>query len=399
MLGAGHAEDYTDGAAETVDEQYVAGYDDVAVHRVMLADAPRMAFYASAIAAAGVSGQVVVDCGAGSGVLSLLALRCGARAVTAIEASPGISDMIATTLRRNAASIARTVRESSNGSGPSAAAVSADDIERRLSVHFGLAEDFPAADFIRDVAVAAAGSSSTTVFLVSEWMGFFLLHEAMLNSVVLLRDRLRAAASANRGAAAAPVDVRLIPDTAAIWCAPFDLSRHRAAANRGAWQFLGFDFSALGDAETASVFSTDRNPVIAVVRPESLLCRPQRAVSLDLSSITVAELERVCFDVRFAFPHAAAGAAVASAADAAVEPATLHGFVLWFSVAARAADGAGGGVELSTSPMDEPTHWKQTVVMLSDEGVPVADLDGGAVTAKFALTRHERCYEIDVELE
>ena len=84
--GGAYAEDY---ASDTsVDAQYFASYGaDFAVTRAMLTDAPRMAFYAAALCAANVKGKVVVDVGAGTGILSLMAARAGAAQVVAIEAS------------------------------------------------------------------------------------------------------------------------------------------------------------------------------------------------------------------------------------------------------------------------------------------------------------------------
>lgn len=57
-------------------------------HRAMLVDDVRVAAFQRAIEAVVKQGDVVVDVGAGTGILSLLALRAGARHVHAIEQGP-----------------------------------------------------------------------------------------------------------------------------------------------------------------------------------------------------------------------------------------------------------------------------------------------------------------------
>lgn len=71
------------------DEAYFDAYDDVGTHELMLKDAPRMNAYCAAIEANKdfIRGRVVLDVGAGTGVLSLLAARAGAARVYAVEAS------------------------------------------------------------------------------------------------------------------------------------------------------------------------------------------------------------------------------------------------------------------------------------------------------------------------
>jgi len=58
------------------------------MHQMMLADRPRMTAYDRALAQAVEPGSVVVDVGAGTLALSMLALRHGAEHVYAIEADP-----------------------------------------------------------------------------------------------------------------------------------------------------------------------------------------------------------------------------------------------------------------------------------------------------------------------
>ncbi len=62
-------------------------YTAIEVHRAMLSDEPRLAAYREGLAAVVNPGDVVADCGSGSGVLAVMAALAGARKVYAIERS------------------------------------------------------------------------------------------------------------------------------------------------------------------------------------------------------------------------------------------------------------------------------------------------------------------------
>ena len=122
------------------DDAYFESYGDLATHEVMLKDEPRMAAYAAAVEANAdfIKGRVVLDVGAGTGILSLLCARAGARAVYAVEASPMAEHM-------------RSIVEL-NG-------------------------------FADVITVFQSPMEETTLpeqvdVCISEWMGFHLLHEA-----------------------------------------------------------------------------------------------------------------------------------------------------------------------------------------------------------------------------
>lgn len=75
------------GALSALDQEYFDAYEDMAIHALMLRDKPRCAAYAAALRGADLEGKAVLDVGAGTGLLSVLAAKAGARAVYAIEAS------------------------------------------------------------------------------------------------------------------------------------------------------------------------------------------------------------------------------------------------------------------------------------------------------------------------
>ena len=83
-------------AARAVLSHRVAGF-----HRWMLADEARTEAYARAIRETVVPGDVVLDIGAGSGLLAMMAARAGASRVVACEENPALAATAAEIVRRN----------------------------------------------------------------------------------------------------------------------------------------------------------------------------------------------------------------------------------------------------------------------------------------------------------
>ena len=133
-------------------EQYFTAYDDVSVHRLMVRDAARTEAYRRAVLdnAHLFKDKVVMDVGAGTGVLSLFAKQAGAKKVFAVEAS----------------GMAAVLKE----------IVELNDEEGVIEVVEGRAEEVDIGNVKVDI-------------MISEWMGFYLLHESMLDSVILAREK------------------------------------------------------------------------------------------------------------------------------------------------------------------------------------------------------------------
>jgi predicted RNA methylase len=114
----------------------------------MLADEVRLQAYKGAIYEIS-RDKVVVDVGAGTGVLSVFAAEAGASKVYAIEK----------------ADIYKRCKKEVNKKG----------LEKTIKVMNCLAEEAPLEKATADV-------------IISEWMGFFLLFERMLPSVLAVRN-------------------------------------------------------------------------------------------------------------------------------------------------------------------------------------------------------------------
>ena len=132
-------------------DEYFTSYDSVEVHRLMIRDKPRTEAYRDAILnnSGYFKDKIVMDIGAGTGILSLFAKQAGAKKVYAVEASP----------------LAEVLRE----------IVEINDEEGVIEVVHGKAEEIEV--------------GTKVDIIISEWMGFYLLHESMLDSVILARDK------------------------------------------------------------------------------------------------------------------------------------------------------------------------------------------------------------------
>lgn len=138
---------------DRIENEYFSSYEDVEIHRLMISDHPRTSAYADAIKKNKhlFKGKVVMDVGAGTGILSLFMAAAGARKVYAVEAS-GMAAIIEKVARDNGFSDVIKV--------------------------------FP--DKVENISLK---ENEKVDVLVSEWMGFYLLHESMLNSVITARDK------------------------------------------------------------------------------------------------------------------------------------------------------------------------------------------------------------------
>ena len=196
-------------------------FDD---YRAMLADEVRMRAYSRAIEEVVRPGDVVVDLGAGLGILSMLAVRAGAERVHAIELG-------------DAAALMREV-VAQNGMADRIVLHEAHSLDVRL-------------DERADV-------------LVSETLGSFAIDENTLPFTRDVRERLLVPGA------------RMIPRELELFLAPVEVpEEHRLASF---WDDVyGFDFSAA----RRQMLSRMR---VADVSPKAPLASPQRSARIDLAA-------------------------------------------------------------------------------------------------------------------
>lgn len=170
--------------------------------------------------------------------------------------------------------------------------------------------------------------------IVSEWMGFYLLHEGMLDSVLYARD-----AHMKTGG-------KMFPEVAELWCAPCSLPDMYDF-----WDNVeGFHMQSVGEAWR---LQKSQQPQIVNITGNDLLADPVSICVLNLDKVSSKELDSV--SGKFVLPTDRGG--------------KYQGVCLWFSCVFPCLDDGSRGTVLSTAPTESSTHWKQTVVMLPHESV------------------------------
>ncbi len=173
--------------------------------------------------------------------------------------------------------------------------------------------------------------------LVSEWMGFYLLHESMLNSVIAARDKHL------------KEDGIVLPSRAKIFSAACTMEKHNRDSIDYWNNVYGFDMSPLRDVALAAT-----KPEVVVVDSGELLTDHLDVAEFDLRWMSVDEVERV-HRRQFA---------------SAVRSGVVRGIAIWFDCdfAPYCCDKWNFEVNLSTAPGLPDTHWKQTCIILPTKG-------------------------------
>eukprot|EP00798_Chlamydomonas_sp_ICE-L_P012753 gene12753-16003_t len=345
--GAGHATTASNttptklnAEAKDVDGAYFDSYSGFGIHKEMISDTPRTESYQKALEQnpSLIKGAVVMDVGCGTGILSLFAARAGASRVVAIDGSKRIADY--------AKKICALNGYCSESGGP-------------MSIVQGKVEE------IQDMPVDKVD------VIVSEWMGYALLFETMLDTVLYARDKYLKPGGA------------VLPDMATI-----HVAGGGAAASGSTWwkDVYGFEMSPI-QAEMHKMQLKEAN--VMVVKKEDIVTDSIMVKSEDQDFSTEFTLK---------FP------------SSAVEPVEVHSIVLWFDTAFSERFCSEVPVLLSTSPMAVSTHWAQTLlvlrepVLLGPPGSAAADgsspASASCLTGRISMVRNRSKHRsLDISLE
>ncbi|KAL6300670.1 S-adenosyl-L-methionine-dependent methyltransferase [Sparassis latifolia] len=353
------------------DSHYFQSYAENDIHAVMIQDKVRTATYAKFIQSSPelFKDAVVLDVGCGSGILSLFAARAGAKRVISVEAS------------HIAEKAERIVKD--NG------------LEDTITVVQAKVEDITLPDGIEQVDV-----------IISEWMGYALLYESMLDSVLRARDRFL-----RPGGVMAPSQCKMM----FALCEAGEIFKERV----GFWSDVyGFDLSAMG----RDVYE---DAIVDIVGPETIYSEAYTIKDLYLGDVISRQLD-------FSTPF--------TLVSTAERRTKIHAFVLYFDVfftatgepippdtdvyLAREGDpllaevwplggrahtarrlsmgeplkgkGRPKVTSFSTGPASVSTHWKQTLFLLRE---PMTVSEGTTVQGTFKCRKSAtNSRELDVEI-
>ena len=224
-------------------------YSDLSMHRWMLRDTVRNESYRKALLHAVKPGDVVLDMGAGTGILSLFAAAAGARKVYAVERTP-------------TANVARRI-------------VATNGLADRIEV---LQSD------LEDVVL-----TEKVDVLVSEWMGGFGVDENMLAPLVMARMRFLAEGG------------RIVPASVTAVLAPAWVQRFDEDIAYWLTKPHGVDLSDLSVMRAQEILESHQD-----LTPADLLADAQPMWTHDAYTCTLEEADRA-FESKLTFTTSKAG--------------------------------------------------------------------------------------------
>nr|VDD40610.1 unnamed protein product [Brassica oleracea] len=262
--------------------------------------------------------KVVLDVGAGTGILSLFCAKAGAKHVYAVECSQ-MADMAKEIVKANGFSDVITVLKGK-----------IEEIELPT----------PKVDVI-----------------ISEWMGYFLLFENMLDSVLYARNKWL-------------VDGGIVlPDKASLFLTAIEDSEYKEDKIEFWNSVYGFDMSCIKKKAMME-------PLVDTVDQKQIVTDSRLLKTMDISKMSSG-------DASFTAPFKL----VAQRND------YIHALVAYFDVSFTMCHKLLG---FSTGPKSRATHWKQTVMYLEDV---LTICEGETITGSMSVSYNKKNpRDIDIKL-
>lgn len=302
------------------EQHYFSSYDHFGIHEEMLKDTSRTLSYRLAMYKNKhlFKDKIVLDVGCGTGILSMFAAKAGAKHVYSVDMS----------------NIIEKARE----------IVSLNGFDDKITLLQGKLEDIELP--VKEVDI-----------IVSEWMGYFLLYESMLDTVLYARDKYLVKGGL------------ILPDKCLMLIAGIEDGQYKQDKIHYWEDVYGFDYSPF--IKVAMV-----EPLVDTVENNSLITLPHKFFEFDINTVTK---EGLSFQRDFTLE--------------AIDSDLCHAFVVWFDCVFPGDE----KVVLPTGPMDHYTHWKQTVFYMDQVlDVKKGDTIKGSIASQPNATNPR---EVDIEIE
>lgn len=307
----------------TSKDYYFDSYAHFGIHEEMLKDEVRTLTYRNAMLHNKhlFQGKTVLDVGCGTAILSMFAAKAGAAKVIGIDCS-------------NIVDHARTI-------------VKANKLDHIVTVIKGKVEEVELPVDKVDI-------------IISEWMGYSLFYESMLDTVLYARDKWLRPGGA------------MFPDRATLFICAIEDRQYKDDKINWWDDVYGFDMSCIRKVAISE-------PLVDVVDPKQVVSNSDVVKDIDLYTVTPDDLN---FTTPFSLKVRRNDYAQA--------------FVTYFSVEFTRCHKRMG---FSTGPEQPYTHWKQTVFYLNDYlTVKRDDIITGVFSCK-PNDRNKRDLDFRIEVE
>jgi len=295
---------------KTAKDYYFDSYSHFGIHEEMLKDRVRTSTYRNSILDNKhlFKDKVVLDIGCGTGILCMFAADAGAKQVIGVDCAD-IADAAVKIVAENGFS-------------------------DRITIIKGKVEeiDLP----VKEVDI-----------IVSEWMGYFLIYESMMDTVLYARDKWL------------KPDGILMPDRARMHVSAIEDEQYRR-------QKLEFWDDVYGYKMTHIKETALTEPLVDIVPANQVISESCMLKEIDLYTVKIEDLDFTSdFDIIFA------------------KQDFCHALTVYFDVTFSKCHKLTG---FSTAPAAEYTHWKQTVFYLDE---PVRARPGDHLRGTFIVSKNQ----------